>query len=265
MRRQRRPATVRRTPQFRCCGARCARGSTGRTHRRGSDRAPQGSTRVGCAPSKGRVARPSRAPSAIAAAEGHVTARRPPRRRRRAKSASRRQEGSTRRGPPGRGVRAATRASRRAARRLLAPRDVGGTERGADHLQRAFTMPRLRMRLVAVRARHVRRRRRDVAASRTRDRTAVSITCAARLGSSCSHTRITLHPDPRKAASSRRSRLTFRSNLARQYSALALGLVECSGHRCQKHPSTKTATRAGPNMRSGRTLRPASSSRRSFR
>jgi hypothetical protein len=40
------------------------------------------------------------------------------------------------------------------------------------------------------------------------------------------------------------SRVTFVSNLAIHQSLLAVGTVPCLGHRCQKHPSTNTATRS---------------------
>ena len=74
--------------------------------------------------------------------------------------------------------------------------------------------------------------------------TTSEIRCAALVGSSCSHTRTTTQPEPRKIASVSRSRSPFRSIFCRQKPAFDLGQVPCSGHPCQKQPSTNTATRA---------------------
>jgi hypothetical protein len=72
----------------------------------------------------------------------------------------------------------------------------------------------------------------------------VAISSAARVGSSCSQTRITVQPAACSAASLRRSLSTFRSSFACQYTEFMLGLTPWTGQRCQKHPSTKTANRA---------------------
>jgi hypothetical protein len=84
-------------------------------------------------------------------------------------------------------------------------------------------------------------------------------------GSSCSHTRMGIQPPSVSAWSSAWSRARFRSNLAFQKSTLVRGIVAWTGHRCQKHPSTNTATRDGPKTISGRTQRPEVSMRLSFR
>lgn len=68
------------------------------------------------------------------------------------------------------------------------------------------------------------------------------ILCAASLGSSCSQIRSTDHPAASSIASVLRSRSRFASSLAPQNSAFFFGRVPCSGHACQKHPSTKTAS-----------------------
>jgi hypothetical protein len=81
---------------------------------------------------------------------------------------------------------------------------------------------------------------------------------AALLGSSCSHTRTTRQPASRKRSSVSSSRLRFVSILFRQNSAFAFGQVACCGHPCQKHPSTKTATRARGKTMSARRRRPLS-------
>ena len=69
---------------------------------------------------------------------------------------------------------------------------------------------------------------------------------------SCSQNRITIQ---RIAASSKfthLSRARFRLSFGPQYLLLLDGDLECSGHPCQKQPSTNTATRQPINARSGR-------------
>ena len=81
--------------------------------------------------------------------------------------------------------------------------------------------------------------------------------CSSSVGSqppcSSSTVRIRAHVAVRSAFSTRQSRATFRSSFACQYSLLDRGVVPCSGHRCQKQPMTKTATRARGKTTSGRT------------
>lgn len=79
---------------------------------------------------------------------------------------------------------------------------------------------------------------------------AASIVSAASDADWCSHTRTTLHPAVRRSASVCLSRATFRASLSAHQAAFAFGLVACSGHECQKHPSTKTATFARGNTTS---------------
>ena len=88
-------------------------------------------------------------------------------------------------------------------------------------------------------------------------RTAASIRSATNRGSSCSQYRKTVHPAALIPRSCRRSLSTLAWILALHQSAFRLGMVPCSGHECQKHPSRNTATRARANWRSGRAL-PAS-------
>ena len=95
-------------------------------------------------------------------------------------------------------------------------------------------------------------------------RTVHAISSAIASGSSCSQTRTGVHPSLIRAWLSARSRASLRLNFACQNSVLVLGVVAWTGQRCQKHPSTKTATRDGPNTMSGRTQRPAASTRLSF-
>ena len=59
---------------------------------------------------------------------------------------------------------------------------------------------------------------------------------------SCSQTRKTTHPDLIKQRVILRSRVRFAFNFFNHQSRLAFGIVLCWGHRCQKQPSTKTAT-----------------------
>lgn len=79
---------------------------------------------------------------------------------------------------------------------------------------------------------------------------------AADSGSSCSQTRMTLHPALPRRASVSRSRLTFAASLSLHHAAFDLGAEPCSGQPCQKHPSTKTATRARVKTRSARRRSP---------
>jgi hypothetical protein len=69
-------------------------------------------------------------------------------------------------------------------------------------------------------------------------------------GSSCSQTRRTVHPSAARRPSVSRSRARFFSTFAAQYSAFVFATVWCSGHPCQKQPSTNTARRARVNTRS---------------
>ena len=86
-------------------------------------------------------------------------------------------------------------------------------------------------------------------------RMVASTRSAAVVASSCSQIRITVQPASASAVSVARSRSTLASSFWRHQPALVLGEDPCSGHRCQKHPSTKTATRTRVNTMSGR-LRP---------
>lgn len=83
-------------------------------------------------------------------------------------------------------------------------------------------------------------------------------------GSSCSHARTRVHPPSVSAWLSAWSRVSLRLNFACQNSVLVRGRVAWTGQRCQKQPSMKTATLAGPKTMSGRTQRPAVSTRLSF-
>lgn len=83
-------------------------------------------------------------------------------------------------------------------------------------------------------------------------RTVASTRSAAVPGSSCSQIRITVQPASASAVSVVRSRSTLVSSFRRHQPALVFGEVPCSGHRCQKQPSTNTATRARVNTMSGR-------------
>ena len=86
-------------------------------------------------------------------------------------------------------------------------------------------------------------------------RTVSSTRSAASATFSCSQMRITVQPASTRAESAARSRLTLVSSFLRHQSPLVWGEVPCSGQRCQKQPSTKTATRDRRNTRSGR-IRP---------
>ena len=92
--------------------------------------------------------------------------------------------------------------------------------------------------------------------------TAVTTVAMAASSGTCSHRRTTDQPARISAASLAWSRSTFRSSFGPQYHSLARGLEPCSGHPCQKQPSTKTATLRPVKAMSGRTrLPPARSSR----
>jgi hypothetical protein len=81
---------------------------------------------------------------------------------------------------------------------------------------------------------------------------------AASATSSCSQMRTGSHP----AACSRlfvsSSRLAFPRSFASHQALLAMGVVPCSGHECQKQPSMKTATRWRGNTMSARRRIPGS-------
>lgn len=70
--------------------------------------------------------------------------------------------------------------------------------------------------------------------------------------SSCSQTRITCQPGAAGFLSVSRSRSTFVASFSGHYSRFLFGVVPWCGHECQKHPSTKTATLAGPKTMSAR-------------
>lgn len=57
----------------------------------------------------------------------------------------------------------------------------------------------------------------------------------------CSQIRITAHPAALNCTSVSWSRARVRAILARHQALLWVGHVQCAGHPCQKHPSTKTA------------------------
>jgi type IV secretory pathway TrbL component len=77
----------------------------------------------------------------------------------------------------------------------------------------------------------------------------------------CSHSRTTVQPAAARAASAARSRSTFFCSLGDQYHSLFFGFEPCSGHACQKQPSTNTATLREVNAMSGRTRLAGRSSR----
>lgn len=80
--------------------------------------------------------------------------------------------------------------------------------------------------------------------------TSSAILVAAVSASSCSQTRTDSQPASVNRRSVSASRRWFVSILARQNAALFFGQVACSEQPCQKHPSTNTATRAGPKTMS---------------
>lgn len=91
-------------------------------------------------------------------------------------------------------------------------------------------------------------------------------TWAASSTGTCSHMRRTCHPARSSRAVELSSRATLRANLGRQYASFELGITWCSGHTCQKQPSTKTAKRTDVKAMSTRMDRPSSArTGRSFR
>lgn len=70
---------------------------------------------------------------------------------------------------------------------------------------------------------------------------------AASQGASCSQTRMTCHPASASIILVSESRSLLRCSFIDHQSPFAVGLVPCSGHTCQKHPSTKTARRRPGN------------------
>ena len=74
----------------------------------------------------------------------------------------------------------------------------------------------------------------------------------------CVQTRTTRHPACLSAASLRRSWFTLRESFASHHARFALGITTCSAHRCQKQPSTNTATFAAGNAISTRHRTPGS-------
>jgi hypothetical protein len=85
-----------------------------------------------------------------------------------------------------------------------------------------------------------------------RDRTTRVIAVEALRLCSCSQNRRTVQPAAISKASVSRSRLMLVSILFRHQAAFLLGHVACSGHPCQKHPSTNTTTLAPMKARSAR-------------
>jgi hypothetical protein len=68
----------------------------------------------------------------------------------------------------------------------------------------------------------------------------------------CSQTRSTDHPSARSCRATVRSRRAFLSTFACQNALLVLGGLKQVGQRCQKQPSTKTATFVAGQAKSGR-------------
>lgn len=77
-----------------------------------------------------------------------------------------------------------------------------------------------------------------------------SIRVAASTGSSCSQTRTTRQPWSASSAVVCSSRATLAASLFAHQAELFLDGMECTGHRCQKHPSTKMARRCRGNAMS---------------
>jgi hypothetical protein len=69
--------------------------------------------------------------------------------------------------------------------------------------------------------------------------------------SSCSHMRTTFHPSRVSDRFTNRSRLRLDESFVSQNSRLLEGTFAQRGHECQKHPSTKTATRSRLKAKSG--------------
>lgn len=68
---------------------------------------------------------------------------------------------------------------------------------------------------------------------------------------SCSQMRRTIQPCSRNVFVTSRSRRLFAVSFFSQKSRLLTGILECRGHPCQKHPSTKTRTRSRRKEKSG--------------
>lgn len=85
-----------------------------------------------------------------------------------------------------------------------------------------------------------------------RDRTILSISPAADLGSSCSQTTMTNQPAAESCLSVSASRRTLASNFVLHQVRFSRGTVPCMGHWCQKQPLTSMATRLGPKTMSVR-------------
>jgi hypothetical protein len=80
------------------------------------------------------------------------------------------------------------------------------------------------------------------------------LTCCATCSefrSSCCQIRRMRQPLPERVPMTIRSRRRFRSSFAAQNSRLFTGMEPWAGHPCQKQPSTKTASRARRNTKSG--------------
>ncbi len=126
--------------------------------------------------------------------------------------------------------------------------------RGRDHLSDGRTVPAGTAPPVvvgsSVHGRLRSARRPTMAAQRSSSSSTRSATAA---GSSCSHDRTTRQPSAVRIAWFRASRCRFASSFRRHSSAFAFGSCTCSSQRCQKQPSTNTATRARGKTRSGRT------------
>ena len=73
-----------------------------------------------------------------------------------------------------------------------------------------------------------------------------------------SQMRMTCHPASLTLASVSLSLATLPASFSDHHFWFAVGIVPCWGQQCQKHPSTKTATRGPRNTRSARRLDPAS-------
>lgn len=69
---------------------------------------------------------------------------------------------------------------------------------------------------------------------------------------SCSHTRITFHPFLRSIRPTNLSRVALRSSLADHHARRVAGMRQCFGQRCQKQPSTNSATRSRTRQRKSR-------------
>lgn len=99
---------------------------------------------------------------------------------------------------------------------------------------------------------------------RRREFTTLRIRAAAFATSSCSHTRMGIQPAARSKRVVSASRRRVRSSFSAHHSRFATGTSPWMGHMCQKHPSTKTATRSVRKTMSA-FLRDSSSGRASTR